>query len=83
MFGACRLEQTGIGQTAGQRRAGRDPVATGRKRPVQPPHGCHGIGQRQVELFDQRRQRGPLGRPFHHALPGRHERETALLLLPK
>ena len=40
-----------------------------------------GVGQRQFELVDQRRQRRPRGRPFHHALRRRHEGEAALGLL--
>ena len=40
-----------------------------------------GIRQRQLELVDQRRQRRPRGRPFHHALRRRHEGEAALGLL--
>ena len=40
-----------------------------------------GIRQRQFELVDQRRERRPRGRPFHHALRRRHEGEAALGLL--
>ena len=39
------------------------------------------VGQRQFDLVDQRRQRRPRGRPFHHALRRRHEGEAALGLL--
>ncbi len=40
-----------------------------------------GIGERQFILVDQRGERGPGGRPFHHALACRHEGEAAFGLL--
>ena len=39
------------------------------------------VRQRQLELVDQRRQRRLRGRPFHHALRGRHEGQATLGLL--
>jgi hypothetical protein len=39
------------------------------------------VGQRQFVLVHQRGQSRPRGRPFHHALPGRHEGEAAFGLL--
>ena len=35
------------------------------------------VGQGQFILVDQRRKRRTRGRPFHHALSGRHEGEAA------
>ena len=40
-----------------------------------------GIGQRQFRLVDQRREPGPVRRPFHHALRGRHEGQATLRIL--
>ena len=42
-----------------------------------------GIGERQLELVDQRGETGPVGRPFHHPLHRRHEGQAALRLLAK
>ena len=54
--------------------------AVGSLRHFQRMHQQHaidrGIRQRQLELIDQRRQRGLARRPFHHALRGRHEGEA-------
>jgi len=42
-----------------------------------------GIGERHLQLIDQGGKTGPVGRPFHHPLRGRHEGEAAFRLLAK
>ena len=42
-----------------------------------------GIGERQVELVDERREARAHRGPFHHALRRRHEGEAAFRLLAK